>query len=473
MTVGAEAGQRPARAGTRRARLWWYVPIVITGIGVLLRGPIVAVLAILAALGLLAVLRLRGWVWAAAALTVTSLSEVLARAGFLPDVATFADFAFVYLGLLAALLRGVHAWSPTARRLTLALAALLVAACLSAVLQQTEVLRPVVPFMIWADPFALVLLFLLEPPSEREERRLLLYLGALIALQLPVAIAQAATLGLGDPVKGTLASSHTMAGFAVIGALALISWGYDRSWAARLMCTVGALPFLVLIPVLTDAKQVTFSLPAAALVFLGATRRLGRKTMIVAIVSGALAVLLLAVPAGKVAAGYLSDAASGNYGKFAGIRVALDEMKHEWINVVFGLGPANGLSRIAFLTSDTHALRGSAPLSRLHLAPAPIAMQAVAEAKFDPAESSFGSPQTSAFGILTDLGLVGLLAFLWVLGATVWPLVKLREGWLARAALAGWMLSVPLAFVFDWWEQPPFMLPLAILTGLALSAARR
>jgi hypothetical protein len=473
MTVGAEAGRRPARAGTRRSRLWWYVPIVITGIGVLLRGPIVAVLAILAALGLLAVLRLRGWVWAAAALTVTSLSEVLARAGFLPDVATFADFAFVYLGLLAALLRGVHTWSPTARRLTLALAALLVATCLSAVLQQTEALRPVVPFVIWADPFVLVLLFLLEPPSEREQRRLLLYLGALIALQLPVAIAQAATLGLGDPVKGTLASSHTMAGFTVLGALALISWGYDRSWAARLMCTAGALLFLVLIPVLTDAKQVTFSLPAAALVFLGATRRLGRKTMIVAIVSGALAVLLLAVPAGKVAAGYLSDAASGNYGKLVGFQVALDEMKHEWTEVVFGLGPANGLSRVAYLTSDTHALRGSAPLSRLQLAPAPVAMQAVAEAKFDPAESSFGSPQSSALGILTDLGLVGLLAFLWVLGVTVWPLVGLREGWLARAALAGWMLSIPLAFVFDWWEQPPFMLPLAILTGLALSAGRR
>jgi hypothetical protein len=473
MTVGAGTRQRPAGTVARRARLWWYVPIVVAGLGVMLRGPIVAVLVILAALGLLAVLRLRGWVWAAAALTVTSLSEVLARAGFLPDVVTFADFAFVYLGVVAALLRGVRTWSPTARRLTLALAALLVATCLSAVLQQTEALRPVVSFVVWADPFALVLLFLLEPPSERERRRLLFYLGTLTVLQLPVAIAQAATLGLGDPVKGTLASSHTMAGFTVLGALALISWGYDRSWAARLGCTVGALPFLVLIPVLTDAKQVTFSLPAAALVFLGATRRLGRKTMIVAIVSGALALLLLAVPAGKVAAGYLSDAASGDYGKVVGFQVALNEMEHQWAEVVFGLGPANGLSRIAYLTSDTHALRGTAPLSRLHLAPAPVAMQAVAEAKFDPAESSFGSPQSSALGIFTDLGLVGLLAFVWVLGVTVWPLVERRRDWLARAALAGWVFSVPLAFVFDWWEQPPFMLPLATLTGLAISAARR
>jgi len=226
----------------------------------------------------------------------------------------------------------------------------------------------------------------------------------------------------------------------------------------------------VLIPVLADAKQVIFSLPVAAVGFLSATRKLSRKVMIATILTGALALLLVALPAGKVATGYLNDAATGNTGKVIGFEIAFDEMRTEWVNVVFGLGPANGLSRIAYLTSDTHALRGSAPLSRLKLAPAPLPQQASAQARFDPTGTSFSSPQSSAFGIFTDLGLIGLLAFFWVIGSTVLPLVRSRRGWLARAALAGWMLSVPLAFVFDWWEQPPFMVPLAILTGLALSA---
>jgi hypothetical protein len=471
-TATAQQPERVASSGTRAARFWWYGPIILTGAGVMLRGPIAAVLMTLAALSLFALLRLRSWIWAAGALTITTLSEGLTRLGPVPDIVTFADFGFVYLGLLAALLRGIRVWPPAARRLASALTLVLVAACLSAVLHQTELQRPLILFVIWIEPFALVLLLILEPPSDRQRRYLLLYLGALVVLQLPIAIVQAAGLGLGDPVMGTMASSHTMAGLSVIGALALMSWGYDRNWRTRQLCTVGTLPFLALIPVLTDAKQVIFSLPAAAFGFLTATRKLSRKVMMTGILTGALALLLIAVPAGKVATSYLSDAATGNTGKLIGFRIAFDEMRNEWANVVFGLGPANGLSRIAYLTSDTHALRGSAPLSRLQLAPAPIPQQASAQANFDPTGTSFSSPQSSAFGIFTDLGLIGLVAFFWVIGATFMPLVRSRRNWLARAALAGWMLSLPLAFVFDWWEQPPFMLPLATLTGLALSTGQ-
>jgi hypothetical protein len=472
MTAGAEArlhrGRRTAPTA-RVARLWWYAPIVASGIGVAVRGPIVAVLAVVAALALLAMLRLRTWVWVAGAISITTLSEVLTRAGLLPDVVTFADFAFVYLGVLAALLQGVRAWTPVTRRLTAALAALVVVACLSAVLGQTEALRPLVTFGILAEPFALVLLLVLKPPSERERHWLLLYFGALVVLQLPFAVSQATTLGLGDPVKGTLTGAHTMAGFTVVGGLALLSWGYDRSSSKRLACTAGALPFLVLVPVLTDAKQVTFSLPAAALVFLASTRKLGRKVVIGAVLVGALVFLLVAVPAGKVATRFLTGSgATGYYGKVLGLQVALDEISTEWTYVVFGLGPANGLSRIAYLTSDANALRGTAPLSRLHLAPAPVPLQAQARAK---ADTSFNIPESSAFGIFTDLGVIGLLAYLWVIGAIVIPLLRNRRDWLARAALAGWALSLPLAFTFDWWEEPPFMLPLAMLTGLAIANA--
>jgi hypothetical protein len=468
MTAGTNTPPHQARiafaAHLTRGR--WYVPIAITGVGVALRGPLVAVVAALAASAFVALLWFRSWVWAAAALSVTTLSEILARMGLVPDIVTFTDFVFVYLGVVAVLVRGTWVWTPAARRLTMALALLLLAACLSAILRETEVLRPLVVVGIWAQPFVLVLLFLIEPPSQRDRGRLLLYFGALIILQLPVAVVQAATLGLADPVKGTLTGAHTMAGFTVLGGLTLLSWGYDQSLGTRIACTVGALPFLVLVPVLADAKQVTLSLPAAALVFVMATRRFDRKLMLAALMIGAVTFLLIAVPAGKAAVTFLSEASSGGFSKARGFEVAVQEMKVEWTRAVFGLGPANGLSRMAHLTSDAHALRGSAPLSRLHLAPAPLPAQAVAESR---ADTSFNIPESSAFGIFTDLGIVGLVAFMTLILTTIAPLMRARRDWLAKAALSGWALSIPLAFTFDWWEQPPFMLPLAMLTGLAIT----
>jgi hypothetical protein len=157
MTAGTNTPPHQARiafaAHLTRGR--WYVPIAITGVGVALRGPLVAVVAALAASAFVALLWFRSWVWAAAALSVTTLSEILARMGLVPDIVTFTDFVFVYLGVVAVLVRGTWVWTPAARRLTMALALLLLAACLSAILRETEVLRPLVVVGILAPPLGL------------------------------------------------------------------------------------------------------------------------------------------------------------------------------------------------------------------------------------------------------------------------------------------------------------------------------
>jgi hypothetical protein len=51
------------------------------------------------------------------------------------------------------------------------------------------------------------------------------------------------------------------------------------------------------------------------------------------------------------------------------------------------------------------------------------------------------------------------------------PSIERRRHVLVRVAVAGWAISVPLALTYDWWEQPPFMIPLAVLSGLAILAA--
>jgi hypothetical protein len=468
--MNVATGARPSLR-LQPTRLWWYLPIVLIGLGVAQRGIIVAVLAALAALSLLAVLRFRTWVWATGALVITILAEELVRRGVLPDIAAFADFGFVYLGLVAALLRRDLRWTPAARRLAFALATFLIIACMSAILHRAEVLRPLVAFSIWAESFVLLLLFLLDPPTEVERRRLLVCFGVLIAIQLPFVVMQAATLGIGDNAMGTTSNAHTVAALTGLGSLALITWGYERSAGIGLVCLLATAPYLAVVPLLAEAKQVMFALPVAILVLVATTRRLSRKVMIGAVLAAIFVYLLTSTQAGQLGERFLGRASSGNSGKLAGFKVAVDEMRIEWTSVAFGLGPANGLSRTALLTADTHALREGAPLGRLNLKPAEIATQAEAEARTTRGDddTSFNSAISSATGLVTDFGVVGVMAFAWLLVSMLIPLVERRRQVLARVALAGWAMSLPLAITFDWWEQPPFMVPLAVLTGLAIT----
>jgi hypothetical protein len=462
-----------ARPGPRLQpmRWWWYLSVIPIGLGVAQRGIVVAVLAMLALLGLLAVLHLRTWAWATGALVVTVLTEAAARAGVLPDVATFADFGFVYLGLAAVLLRSDLRWTPAARRLAIALGTFLIVTCMSAILHQAEVLRPLVAFSIWAESFVLLLLFLLDPPTEVQRRRLLVCLGVLIAVQLPIVVVQAATLGIGDNVRGTTSNAHTVAALTSLGGLALVTWGYERSVGTGLVCLLAAAPYIAVVPLLAEAKQVIFAMPVAVLVLVATTRRLSRKVMFAAVLAAVFVYLTTSTPAGQLAESFLGRASAGNSGKLAGFMVAVDEMRREWTGVAFGLGPANGLSRTALLTADTHALREGAPLGRLNLAPAELAGQAEAEASIARGQddSSFNSAISSATGLVTDFGIVGLVTFGWLLASVLLPLVARRRRLLARVALAAWAISVPLALTFDWWEQPPFMIPLAVVTGLAIT----
>jgi hypothetical protein len=83
--------------------------------------------------------------------------------------------------------------------------------------------------------------------------------------------------------------------------------------------------------------------------------------MIVGLLAVILVYLMTSTPAGQLGTTFLGRAMSGNSGKVAGFGLAFDEMRTEWINMMFGLGPANGLSRTAQLTADTHALREGLP----------------------------------------------------------------------------------------------------------------
>jgi hypothetical protein len=129
-----------------------------------------------------------------------------------------------------------------------------------------------VAFSIWAESLMLLLLLLVDPPTLAERRRILLCFGALIAIQLPFVIVQAITLGIGDNVKGTTSSAHTVGALAGLGGLAVVTWGFDRSVRTGLICLVATIPYLVVVPLLAEAKQVFFALPVAVLMLVATTK---------------------------------------------------------------------------------------------------------------------------------------------------------------------------------------------------------
>lgn len=455
-------------------RLWWYVPAVGLGLALARWGAGTRTFLLAATIGAIGLLWLPGWVWAVGALSGALLSRVVTSVGILPPIVNFSDFGFVFAGLAAVLAyRAVgQRWTATARHLGLAMLVLLGITWLSWAMNPSDLARPIVTFMLWAEPFALVLILLLDPPTREARRAVLWVLGIVIALQVAFGLYQATTIADADFVKGTLigagAGHHVMAGVTALGGLCLLAWGFGRSLTTGLVCTVLSSPFLILMPVLADAKQVIFALPAAAAVLVLATPGVVRRIAVAGPVVVAVAVLIVLVPAGTTAVGFLESASEGQSGKLSSVRLVTDEMGASVSRWALGLGPANGVSRAAFMTTDLFA-GGESPVRTLGLEPAALPIRAQSRALQISEGTSFNAPLSSALGIFSDIGTLGAVAYSAVLAAVALPLLRRRKQWLSRAALAGWALSVPLAVAFDWWEQPPFTLVLALITGLGLS----
>ena len=472
MSARTVVAPRRFRGSARRpSTLRWYLPIALASVTVARWGVGTRTFAVVGVLTVVTFLHLPAWIWAASAVGVAIVIRAFTVSGILPSILDFADFALIFLGLTAVFLRRGITLDRDARRLGGALLVLLTVACFSWAMSPSDLLRPFFAFVLWAEPFVLVLMLLADPPDRKEQRILMTWFGALVVLQIPFALHQWLTLGVGDPIVGTLLApgggSHSLAGIGALVTIALITWAFSRSSVRGVGVMLVTAPLLIGLLVITDAKQVTLALPIAAIILLVTVRgAVGKFALLVPSVI-ALIILFSFVPAGKAALTFLEEAGQGKSGKLIGLEVFRQELDGSLSGWVLGVGPANGLSRAAYLTDPTFGREGS-PLFLLNLRPATLPPIAVAAAKRTTSETSFNYPLSSLLGLLTDIGLVGLLAFAAVIGSLILPLWRRRREWLAQTALAGWAMSIPLAANFDWWEQPPFMLTLALLTALAL-----
>lgn len=404
--------------------------------------------------------------WALCAVVAALTFRGLVTLGALPSVATFVDIPLAWGALAVALLKG----KPRTRRATIAtrlLIALVVAVFASWAFHPSELIRPILYLALIGQPFALVAALLLDPPSPRLRRILFRTTAALVAVQVPIVAWQVMRYGTSDPVQGTLygagAGAHTMSGIVAVAAL----WALKRRSGAYSWRRLPVALVLLSIPFFADAKQVILALPAILL----ATnwRRGGIGSLIpVGLVAATIVAMVTLYPSGQYAIGYLEQTRSGEGGKTEAAKLVWSELSSDPASLTFGKGPAETVTRAAFMTTDL--LQGEqSPLRVLELHPARIALDVqVGALARSGGGTSFNGALSSALGVFGDLGVVGAATYLSIIG---WLFLTLRRqpSPEAFAASAGWAMFAVLGVVFDWWEEPPFSLFLAILTALALT----
>jgi hypothetical protein len=399
--------------------------------------------------------------WVVGALVAALTLRSLVSLGALPPVATFLDLPLAWAALGVALIR-TRSLPHAATRHLRWLLALAIAIFAAALVHPADPLRPVVYLMLLGEPFAIVGALLIDPPSASMRRVLVGAAAGLLLLQVVVAAGQFLAFGIGDAVQGTLygagAGHHTIGAVAAVGAVWALTSG-----ALSLVPRLVAAGALLAVPIVADARQVLVALPA---ILLGVRWRLGRAGIVLGVAVIALPIIVLSQL--SVGAFSVERTLAGQAPKLAATDAVWDAVTNDPQSLAFGLGPAQTVSRAAFLTQESFQQPDSA-LELLELEPAtfPFKVQVAAQSRAE-GESSVNSGLSSALGVLGDLGLVGAAAYLATL---VGLFLALRRSGSphAVAASGGFALFATLGVIFDWWEQPPFSVFLAVLAGLALT----
>ncbi|MGH3614029.1 MAG: hypothetical protein ACRDRK_15845 [Pseudonocardia sp.] len=441
-------------------------------------GSTTIVFAVVMLVAVLALINGRPVVWIALAITVVWTSRLLTTAGWAPRFLDFADFPLV---LVAFLFAGVRFLSsdrrlpPAQRKILRWLLAFSVVIALSwAFKGLAEPQRLVAGLVLAAEPFLLLIAVLITPMTARERKRLVILTSILLCVQVVFSLAQYPFAAHPDEVKGTLlgtgAGHHVSAGGAALGFLILARQRVPKTF----LLAYGAAALFVMIA--SDAKQVMVVLPLALLV-LGVSGR-KRSGSAVSLIGGLLAGVLMAgaafyalvtYQASSTALTFADRSFENRTGKFAVAEAVWDDVTATVPTALLGLGPGQSVSRFSFLTTPDLLKEGS-PVTLIGLSQSEGAdrYQGIAIGGPLTVNSSFISAQCSALGVLGDYGLLGLFVFGGLIWAVLGALRKAGDRRLRSSALASWALLLPLSVAFDWLEQPPFTLAVALITGLAL-----
>ena len=444
--------------------------ILLTGSWVA-KAPVKAWLVLLAAAGLV-LFRVAAVYWIVAAVLMATLSRLLGAISG-PHFLDFMHYPLVIGALVVALAKG--ATPSVAKPLGIGLGAFLLTNVLSWILNDGEFIRPLLDWLVYAEPFIVVYVLLAAPPTERMSRTLWKLILGLALLQVPLGVWEwVRASGEADFVQGSFIGSgtgaHVAGAVALLGAMIAIcraSVAVDSRNKARLFTL--AVPLFTL-SVIADAKQVIFCfLPGVLWAILCAARVSPFKLLLPALFTSFVfyAAFNLYTPLkmiedqGLISAGYDE--------KLAGLSAIASKLSSPPVKWLFGLGPGNTVSRVALLTPDVD-LSAKSSVALLGLKTSPVTRELVAAMRSsDLYTSSAFSGVASWFGLLGDLGVIGVLVYLWIV-RLLWGGLSQQRDWQSASSKGAIIMTGLLGGVYVWLEEPGFTLLVAMMTGLTLAS---
>ena len=426
----------------------------------------------------LALLEVPAGFWAIGAILAACLARVGTKFG-LPSFLNFAHFPLAVGGLVVLLVKGAN-MTPLAKKLRLGLSILLVISFVSWAVNDGELLRPVLTYLVFMEPFLLLFILVAARPVAKVEKILRLMVLGLPLVQLPIGIWQYIAVAHGNPdlVQGTFigqgAGAHIAGGVALLGVFACISRAaMTTSGKVRLQQGLLAAAIFIL-PVIADAKQaiVCFVPGLALLILLSGTVKISKLIMPACFGSLLLYVAYLLYPPLQM----VTDTnliTKGLQGKIIGLNGVLQGISEAPGAGLVGVGPGNSVSRVALLTGGAQ-VKDDSPVARLGLKTAPLTRELLHDddTNYLSTTSSVWTVIASWSGLLGDLGYLGLATYLWMC-CVIWRALARQGTWLGTAARAGMVMAALLGMIFSWLEEPGFTLALTSLMALALVQVKR
>ncbi len=459
-------------------------PKTIVAIGALLTGvavvqaPIIPWIVVGALSGLL-LLECPVYVWVAGTVLAATLSRWVVAIGVLPSIFNFFHFPLALGAALVATLKGTPQ-SPVVRSIAIGSIALLFLSFISWAFNGGGIFRPILNWLVFLEPFLLIYAILRMPYSVSTGKLMRRLALGIPFVQLPLALWQALTMGVGDRVQGTFvgmgAGHHVAGGVALAGALVCVARGVSAPiFKKRMSWLLGGMLLLV-VAVLSDAKQniAAFLLALTLLLFMSRVRLAGLIVSLPILIA-AIVIAFSYHPSLRAMTNVtmVKDIIVTKGKSVVNVAERLSENPGGWL---FGIGPGNSLSRVALMGFGERGfyLRPDSPVALLGLRLAPTTKKIfdLGVASQYRRASSVGSNIASWIGLFGDLGLIGLGLYLW-LSWQVWRNLKGWYKWEVNAAKSVLVMVGILGGMYSWLEEPGFTLTGAVIVGLGIIASQR
>lgn len=337
----------------------------------------------------------------------------------------------------------------------------------SGFLNGVGVINILVSFLLWAEPFILLVTAVKLCPSPGQIKEFRFWILGFLIFHLLLALFQFAVLGYsGDSVQGVFyfSGSGHVVGASVSASLSLYT--FSHLFKAPGWVRVAIASFSLIHIIASDAKQVIVVLVLAYALMVLINLVDIRKLILYAL---GLALFLYAfiwcVNTFPFLGAFKTWADLSLYGpdgdatllKTAGIRIIIEHFQTP-LNWLLGLGPGHTVDRLGgWMLKDYSSL-----LSPLGSTTSPVsdAVWAAVANSWLGDRSSFFSPFWGWSAIWGDFGLIGLLTYLY-LATVVWRRLCADD---ASRVL---MLTVLIhGFIFTQMQEPGYMLTVACLIGL-------